>query len=642
MAIITKGPNLEKGIEVEFTLNITDLLAHESVNSDAYFSTQSNWDKVFINYTSEGNQKEILIFENVDSGTSDSANFGVFSGARNTFEVQSIVVMDKQGGYLKIKRDLLTVEDFDVSFSNDIFTLLASDNPGRDRSGTFSYENNIITKTSAVDGNNLVIKSNEEASGDFSLEININTDGTYMFGMGADPFDSGVSLYPNHGIHLQLSTRYFWETTEASSNGTGIDFSSQPTSFAGYSFRFERDVSGNLKVFRKEPGGSSFIEFFDYGTVNGPLYFEYFSITSGSQLEIVSASGFSIPSGNTVTTVTWDTSSTGYGVYDVSNGGISGNSSSLVTQFGTNQASGPCYIEFTPQALSGRDNNFMGIAMTDSVASTTPNPTYVHTLTFSTNGVATPFSSGSYDTSGATTYAADGSEVFRIEILEDRVEYSKNGEVFYTDDQNKPSDLNGVFSGYPPYFPYFRLRNEWVVSDFNISGFSIPSQNSITSFTASPDTTGTFTFENNVITKTSSNAWDVAIRSDQVASGDFSVEVTINVLNDHFFGMGYDPIATGVGSPPDYGVYTDAFDIFETNGSSFNVSLIAGSLAPFGGDSLKWERESGNLKLFLKRSGESIFSEIFDYGTASETLYFQSQPNDNGTALEIISSTGFA
>lgn len=118
MAIITKGSSVEKGNEVEFTLNITDLLAHASVSGDAYFSVQSNWDKVFVNYTSEGYQKEILIFNNVDSGTSSAANFGVFSNARDLFEVHSIIIMDKQNGCLKIKRSDLVVADFDVDFSS--------------------------------------------------------------------------------------------------------------------------------------------------------------------------------------------------------------------------------------------------------------------------------------------------------------------------------------------------------------------------------------------------------------------------------------------------------------------------------------------------------------------------------------------
>ena len=117
MAIITKSSSVEKGNEIEFTLNITDLLAHASVSGDAYFSVQSNWDKVFVNYTSEGYQKEILIFNNVDSGTSSAANFGVFSNARDTFEVHSVIIMDKQGGCLKIKRSDLVAAEFDVIFA---------------------------------------------------------------------------------------------------------------------------------------------------------------------------------------------------------------------------------------------------------------------------------------------------------------------------------------------------------------------------------------------------------------------------------------------------------------------------------------------------------------------------------------------
>jgi len=303
MAIITKPSGMEKGTEYDFTLNITDLLAHASVSADSYFSNQANWDKVVLNYDSaEGNQPEVLIFENVDSGDSDTASFGVHALARDAFEIQSIIIMDKQGGYLHVKRSDLVAADFDVDFS-------------------------------------------------------------------------------------------------------------------------------------------------------------------------------AAPSGSTVTTVTWDTTSPDYGFYDVSNGGISGTSSSVITQYGIDQASGPCYIEFTPQAFSGRNYNIMGIAMTNSVESTTPSATYAHALAFGSHSInaseayVNVYSGGGYDAAGVITYAGDGSEVFRIEILEDRVEYSKNGVVFFTDDQSKAGDLNGVFSGHPPYSPYFRVSNEWHVSDVKISGF---------------------------------------------------------------------------------------------------------------------------------------------------------------------------
>lgn len=51
MAIITKT-NVQKGAEVEFTLNIPQLLQHEVVLADAYFLDQSNWDKVVLSYAS--------------------------------------------------------------------------------------------------------------------------------------------------------------------------------------------------------------------------------------------------------------------------------------------------------------------------------------------------------------------------------------------------------------------------------------------------------------------------------------------------------------------------------------------------------------------------------------------------------------
>ena len=292
MAIITKGSNLEKGSEVEFTLNITDLLAHASVSGDAYFSDQSNWDKVFINYASEGYQKEILIFKNVDSGATSVANFGVFSGARDAFEIQSIIIMDKQGGYLHVKRSDLVVADFDVDFS-------------------------------------------------------------------------------------------------------------------------------------------------------------------------------AAPSGGGGNTINWDYSGTDY---DFSNGGLSGTSTEWTRVFGTNQASGPCYIEFTPESLSTYEDTEVNITMTDGVYTDGPSAGISHALKFDQNGWVHVWSWGGQDKGNATTYAGDGSEVFRIEILADRVEYSKNGIVFYTDSSGG-FDLNAPFAGFPPYFPGLLLRNSWSVSNINISGF---------------------------------------------------------------------------------------------------------------------------------------------------------------------------
>ena len=117
MAILTKGGTPSKGSSTSFTLNITDLLAHASVSGDAYFSVQSNWDKVFLNYTSSiGGQKDFVIFKAVDSGTSDVADFSVVAEARDVFEIKSLIILDKQGGTLEIPRASLVTAEFDVIF----------------------------------------------------------------------------------------------------------------------------------------------------------------------------------------------------------------------------------------------------------------------------------------------------------------------------------------------------------------------------------------------------------------------------------------------------------------------------------------------------------------------------------------------
>lgn len=113
--MLTINGDLQKGSEVEFVLNLNDLLAHSKVSSDSYFSNQMNWDKVLLSYSSvPGLQKEVLVFKGVDFGRDSSADFGVFSNARDSFFIKSLTILDKQGGYLQIKRDELTVADFDI------------------------------------------------------------------------------------------------------------------------------------------------------------------------------------------------------------------------------------------------------------------------------------------------------------------------------------------------------------------------------------------------------------------------------------------------------------------------------------------------------------------------------------------------
>ena len=112
MAILTK-PTISKGQANEFDLSKSDLAAVSKVVNDSYFSDQTNWSKVIVEYKSaEGNQHEMVIFD--ASEASPKGNFEVSEKAKDSWEVQSVKIMDFDGGYLKLNRGDLTVEDFDI------------------------------------------------------------------------------------------------------------------------------------------------------------------------------------------------------------------------------------------------------------------------------------------------------------------------------------------------------------------------------------------------------------------------------------------------------------------------------------------------------------------------------------------------
>lgn len=122
MAIITK-PTISKGQANEFDLSKSELAAVSKVVNDSYFSDQTNWYKVIIEYKStEGNQHEMMIFD--ASEASPKGNFEVSEKARDDWEVQSVKIMDFDGGYLKLERGDLTVADFDILLSAIVGSVL--------------------------------------------------------------------------------------------------------------------------------------------------------------------------------------------------------------------------------------------------------------------------------------------------------------------------------------------------------------------------------------------------------------------------------------------------------------------------------------------------------------------------------------
>jgi len=113
MAIITKPVSIDKGTENVITLNKADLASDTKVVADSYFSVQNNWNKIFITYkTPEGNQVNDIVFD--ASETSPTGSFNPSLKGRDTWEVQSITILDFDGGSLKLLRGDLTVGDFDI------------------------------------------------------------------------------------------------------------------------------------------------------------------------------------------------------------------------------------------------------------------------------------------------------------------------------------------------------------------------------------------------------------------------------------------------------------------------------------------------------------------------------------------------
>jgi hypothetical protein len=127
MAILTK-PSIIKGQPNEIDLSKSELALLSKVVNDSYFSDQANWSKVIVEYKSaEGNQHEMMIFD--ATGDSPKGNFEVSEKARDSWEVQSVKIVDFDGGYLKLVRGDLTVADFDIalgSVGGDLGTILFS------------------------------------------------------------------------------------------------------------------------------------------------------------------------------------------------------------------------------------------------------------------------------------------------------------------------------------------------------------------------------------------------------------------------------------------------------------------------------------------------------------------------------------
>jgi len=119
MPIISSVPALgaiTKGSPATFTLDKAELLLVPSVAASPYYSISTNWRSVILNYqSSTGNQPEEVVFDATQ--ISPTGIFEVVSSALDIFNIQSILIVDFQGGFFIVPRSELNVVDFDVDMS---------------------------------------------------------------------------------------------------------------------------------------------------------------------------------------------------------------------------------------------------------------------------------------------------------------------------------------------------------------------------------------------------------------------------------------------------------------------------------------------------------------------------------------------
>lgn len=116
MAILTIPNTILKNSFSQFGLNKSYLSSFSTVSLDIYFSDTSNWKQVLAVYkSSTGNQKKIIKFNpEIPSPIAD-----VFFSlkAKNSFQIQKIIILDFDNGVFTIERSELNASEFDIFLS---------------------------------------------------------------------------------------------------------------------------------------------------------------------------------------------------------------------------------------------------------------------------------------------------------------------------------------------------------------------------------------------------------------------------------------------------------------------------------------------------------------------------------------------
>ena len=117
MPILTKPATINKNVAASLTLDKSLLKVHAAI-TDSYYQDDTNWSKVIFNYKNSFGQHETVIFDATQP--TPTKDFLVSDKARSDFQLQSISIIDMDGGKFKMRRSAIAtiVAIADISFES--------------------------------------------------------------------------------------------------------------------------------------------------------------------------------------------------------------------------------------------------------------------------------------------------------------------------------------------------------------------------------------------------------------------------------------------------------------------------------------------------------------------------------------------
>lgn len=282
MAIGNSPGSQTKGTPFNLTINKTDLAANGAVSGDSYFNTSSNWKQIWVVYKSTtSNQMEVIKFDASESTPTRSVLFS--TSARGTFEVKSVIIVDKHNGKKIVPRASLVTAEFDVDFIvpafwTNYYNGAASSGGGQANKPTGSditwasiaYKNTAFTGDFSISGQ---MKMDTSFSNTFlALGYRKTTLSSQSATLG-DNFSSAIGISGGAVFHVAGAD---------SSTSSGGSYSGTPSGGSTYNFSITRTGSSIVGIFN----GQTMIT----DTYSGNLYIlaSIYRTNANTNAEIVS------------------------------------------------------------------------------------------------------------------------------------------------------------------------------------------------------------------------------------------------------------------------------------------------------------------------------------------------------------------